>query len=206
MTAELPGIGRTWPRCQPASLRASRMDNWPTDGRMHVSSFCCPCPPFPSRIRLCRHLLLLVHSLCCYLPSMICAVGQLTRRGCLPWGAAEAISGLQLRLRLGLRLGHAAPPLSLPLACCPLSPALAICGSFYACVSTCPNWPNVATHTRTHTLPYSRTHCLSVKCAVRLCVPVCVLVSVAAGQSPSCVMHPSNGEQAQWSRPCDYAN
>lgn len=187
------------------------MDNWPTDGRMHVSSFSAPAPAPSPFIRLCRHLLLLVHSLCCYLPSMICAVGQLTRLGCLPWGAAEAISGLQLllrlrlqlRLRLGVRLRYAAPPLSLPPA--PAS-VLAICGSFYACVSTCPNWPNVATHTgthsRTHTLPYSRTHCLSVKCAA--CVCVCVLVSISAGQSPSCVMHPSNGEHAQWDRPRDY--
>lgn len=180
------------------------------DGCMLAPFLPLPLPPSPF-IRLCRHLLLLVHSLCCYLPSMICAVGQLTRLGCLPWGAAEAISGLQLRLwlrlQLRVRLGYAAPPLSLPPAPVP-APVLAICGSFYACVSTCPNWPNVATHTgthtRTHTLPYSRTHCLSVKCAA--CVCVCVLVSISAGQSPSYVMHPSNGEHAQWDRPCEYEN
>lgn len=157
----------------PASQSASRMDNWPTDGRMHVSSFCCPCPPFPSRIRLCRHLLLLVHSLCCYLPSMICAVGQLTRLDCLPWGAAEAISGLQLRLRLGLRLGHAAPPLSLPAASC-LLPLLLLLQSVVVFtrvsqpVRTGPMWR--LTHAHTHYHIHAHTACQSNALSVCVCV------------------------------------
>lgn len=92
---------------------------------------------------------------------------------------------------------------------CPAKPApvpvpAAICGSFYACVSTCPNWPNVATHTHKHTRTHISIHTHTLLVSQMLHVRVCVSgVGVAAGQSPSCVMHPSNGEQAQWDRPRD---
>lgn len=132
----------------------------------------------------------------------LCAVGQLAQlTGLLSTGCP----GVQLKRLAAYSSGcdyvsssdsnsdsdavYAAPPLSLP-SCS--------CTNLWQFLRVCLNLSELAQHTHkhTHALAYTRTHCLSVKCAARVCVCECVGVA-AAGQSPSCVMHPSNGEQAQ---------